>query len=75
VSESTVTDFGFRFGSANVTRMYSDAKKGWVLIGIETPKHQGHSAIQVYVTRTGKVRVFGPSGEWLPQLDSEVDSE
>jgi hypothetical protein len=62
-----ITPYGFIFGSANVTRMFSNGKKGWATIGIETPKYKGHDALQVYVTRTGKVRVYGPQGEWLPQ--------
>jgi len=46
--------YGFEFGSAKVTRCASDDKKGWVVIAVDTPK--GHH--QVYVTKTGKVRVF-----------------
>jgi hypothetical protein len=46
--------YGFEFGSASVTRCMSDDKKGWVVIAVDTPK--GHH--QIYVTRTGKVRVF-----------------
>ena len=46
-------DYGFEYGAANITRVASDVRKGWVVIAIETPK----SKIQVYVTKTGKVRV------------------
>jgi hypothetical protein len=54
------TDYGFEYGSAKVTRFHSDPKEGWVIIGIDTPKIK----LQVYVTKTGKVRVFN-NGEWL----------
>ena len=47
------TDFGFQFGAAKVERWTKD-KRGGVVIGITTPKE----TIQVYVTKTGKVRVF-----------------
>ncbi len=57
------TAHGFDFGAAKVTCMCSDDKKGWVLIGIETPKQR----LQVYVTRTGKVRIHDKdAAEWKP---------
>ena len=55
------TEYGFSWGAASVQRLCCDAKKEWVLIGIKTPRKE----IQVYVTRTGKVRVHSPIGrEW-----------
>jgi len=60
------TRYGFEYGAANVTRMFSDEKKGWVTIGLETPRHSRGKELQVYVTRTGKVRIFDRTGEWLP---------
>jgi len=48
------TQYGFDYGAAKVNRLFSDEKKGWVVIGVDTPKGQ----TQVYVTKTGKVRVF-----------------
>jgi hypothetical protein len=51
--------YGFEFGAAKVTRCFSDPKKGWVVIAVDTPK--GHH--QVYVTKTGKVRVFTEAKE------------
>jgi hypothetical protein len=56
------TEFGFDYGAAKVTRMFSDERKGWVTLGLETPKHV--RAIQIYVTRTGKVRIHSDGGEW-----------
>jgi len=46
--------YGFQYGAAKVTRVCSDDQKGWVVLGIETPRQQ----IQVYVTKTGKIRIF-----------------
>lgn len=60
--ECYTTNYGFRFGSAEVERMYCDEEKQWVMIGITTPKHP--NGIQVYVTKTGKVRIFSKDGEW-----------
>jgi hypothetical protein len=50
------TPFGFNYGAAEVTRCISDEKKGWVMLHIETPKQDQH--IGIYVTKTGKVRVY-----------------
>ena len=47
------TDYGFQYGTANVFAMCSDDKKGWAVVVVDTPKH----AVQVYVTKTGRVRV------------------
>ena len=57
------TKFGFEYGAAKVFRCHS-GDRGEVVITVETPKHPGSEAIQVYVTKTGKVRVFGSDGEW-----------
>ena len=40
--------YGFEYGAAKVTRLFSDEKKGWVVIGIDTAKE----ALQIYVTKT-----------------------
>ena len=55
------TKHGFRYGAANVTRLISDEKKGWVTIGVATHK----TSIQVHVTKTGKIRVFEKDKEML----------
>jgi len=56
--------YGFVYGAATITRLFSDAKKGWITIGIETPKYTENEGIQIYVTKTGKVRIFDHRGEW-----------
>lgn len=55
------TRFGFEWQAATVERLTSD--KGWVVIGIKTPRQ----SLQVYVTKTGLVRVHDKnSKEWRP---------
>jgi len=56
------THYGFEWGNAKVTRICSDERKGCVTIGIKTDKHD----IEVYVTKTGKVRIHSKGGEWFP---------
>ena len=61
-----MAQYGFEWGSAKVERLCSDDKKGWVLMGLETPKY-AKTQLQIYVTRTGKVRIFSGHGmEWKP---------
>ncbi len=67
------TKYGFEYGSAKVVRFASDDSKGWVIIGIETPKYQ--HAIQVYVTKTGKVRIYDEHGEWTPPPRPQQEKE
>lgn len=54
-------DHGFKYGSAEVIRLFSDDKKGWITLGINTPKE----SIQIYVTKTGKIRIHDKNGEWF----------
>lgn len=56
------TMYGFVFGSARVERMCADEMRGTVTVGVSTPKVK----LEVYVTRSGKVRVFSDKGEWKP---------
>jgi hypothetical protein len=51
-------EYGFKYGAAEVTRCFSDHKDGWVTLSIKTPK----SEIQVYVTKTGKIRIHDHGG-------------
>ena len=57
------TEYGFSWGPALVERLCSDDKKGWVYMAVTTGKHP--QGIQIYVTKTGKVRVFSAKGEWV----------
>ena len=47
------TDYGFQYGAVLVSRLLSDISDGSVVIGLGTDKE----AIQVRVTRTGRIRV------------------
>jgi len=69
------TRYGFEFGDAKVSRFFSDEKKGWVTLGVESSKYQGNKAIQIYVTKTGKIRIFSSEGEWFPQRKSSIRKE
>ena len=54
------TQFGFIWGPVEVERLHSDVKRGCIFLGIQTPKYlrsQGKE-IGVYVTKTGKVRIY-----------------
>jgi len=54
------TEYGFEFGAAKVKRIFLDEEKGWVTLGITTLK----TDLQIYITRTGKVRIHDNKGEW-----------
>ena len=56
---------GFQFGPANVSAVCRDDKKGWVVVGVQTPKH----AVQVYVTKTGRARVHVDGKEFTQGKD------
>lgn len=56
------TKYGFEWGAAKFERCSSDEKKGWITLLITTPKYK--NGIQVYVTKTGKVRISSDKGEW-----------
>jgi hypothetical protein len=61
------TQYGFEYGPAHIQRAFSDDKKGWVLLMLETPKHTGKDSIHIYVTKTGKIRIHNANGgEWTP---------
>ncbi len=47
------TQYGFEYGAATIERCISDEKKGWVVLLLKTPK----STHQLYITKTGKVRI------------------
>lgn len=58
------TEYGFTWGAAEVSRLFSDDRKGSVTIGVKTAKDE----VQIYVSKTGKIRVHDNSGaEWKPK--------
>lgn len=66
---------GFEYGSAKVTRLLANQEKGFVIVAVETPKYGPGNFMQIYVTKTGKVRVFDKGGEWTPPTDEESNYE
>ena len=63
------TQYGFEYGAATIDRKCSDDKKGWVCLGIETPR----ATLSVYVTKTGKVRIHDQkTGQELLPANTEV---
>ena len=57
-----VTQYGFEYGNAKIERLMSDERRGWVIVQLKTDK----ADIQIYITRTGKVRVLSCGGkEWF----------
>ena len=55
-------EHGIEWGSSKMTLLFRDDKKQWVTWGLDTPKH----SLQIYVTKTGKVRIHDKHGEWTP---------
>lgn len=67
MTKGRVTEFGFTMGPLTVERACSDDKKGWVIVMLKTPKYP--NGIEVYVTKTGKVRIHSKRGEeWKPDV-------
>ena len=62
-------DYGFKYGAAKVTRVASDDKKGWIVLQVETPK----DTIQIYVTKTGKMRLYGKDNSEIKILSEAND--
>ena len=48
--------YGFSYGPAQVERLMCDDAKGWVYIGVITAK--AGQNVNIYVTKTGKTRVY-----------------
>lgn len=61
--EGNNTQYGFEWGPVSIERAASDEKKGWVVLLVKTAKYP--HGLQVYVTKTGKVRVHADGVEWL----------
>lgn len=61
------TDYGFEWWPVKVERLMRDDKKGWVILGLTTQKNTG--CMQIYVTKTGKVRIYGCSSEWVQKAE------
>ena len=51
------TRYGFIYGGMTVERLCSDKREGWVVLGVATKKYPKWK-LQIYVTKTGKVRIY-----------------
>jgi len=60
------TTFGFEYGAAEVCRLWADERQGRVCIGLASTRYYTPNNIVIYVTRTGKVRIFSGGQEWKP---------
>lgn len=69
--EVCTTQYGFEWGPVTVERACSDNKKGWVLLLIKTAKHP--DGMQIYVTKSGKVRVSSATSEWTAHQSPTED--
>jgi hypothetical protein len=65
-----LTDYGFSCGPVSVERGFSDDNKGWVTLLLQTKKHPNY--MQIYVTKTGKVRIYSVDGEWKPSATEKI---
>lgn len=63
-----VTNHGVQFGPALVEALCSDDAKGWILLRLKT----GKTTIEVYVTKTGKIRFYQPNGGELHLVPKET---
>jgi hypothetical protein len=61
--------YGFKWGGATITRIASDDRKGFVIIELETPKYKFGKALQIRVTKTGKITISNGDGKWVPPKD------
>lgn len=61
--------YGFQWGAATVARLFAAKDRpGSVTMSLKTPKDD----LQIYVTKTGKIRIHDQDGrEWLPVKKKE----
>ena len=66
-----VKEFGIQWGAATLNCLFSDKNTQSVTFGLYTHKREGNDMIQIYVTKTGKVRIHDKNGEWMPPKKKE----
>ena len=64
------TQYGFEYGSASITRIHSNAEKGWVILGIDTPQKK----LQAYISKTGRIRILEQNGSEWKQPEAQPQS-
>ncbi len=60
--DATRHEHGFYWGPVDVVAGMDDDRRGSVTLLLKTKKYP--YGLQVYVTKTGRVRVFCAKGEW-----------
>lgn len=60
--------YGFQWGAAIIERLFSDSKRETVTLSLQTLKEN----LQIYVTKTGKVRIFSQGREWIKPAKRET---
>lgn len=64
----TENEYGFTWGPLTLNRICHDERKGWCILNAHSTKHK----VQIYCTKTGKIRVFMDGAEMKRQ---EVQSD
>ena len=71
-----MTDYGFEWGNITVERL-AELPQGHRVLRVKTPRQD----IEIYVTKTGLIRVFGTEyasgrhGEWMKPSTSSLTSQ
>ena len=65
------TKYGFRYGGLEVERLISDKNKGWIMIALKTKKNN----LQLYITKTGKMRFYTGNKELFLTDPSHIGEE
>lgn len=71
--QGRLIEFGFEWGPMKVERGFCDDPKGWATLLLKTKKYP--HGINIYVTKTGKVRVYCAKGEWKVGADSTAKTK
>jgi hypothetical protein len=64
------TDYGFEWGAVEVLRHADHEKKGWVWLGLKTPKAE----IDIHVTKGGKMYIYPRSGKPIWEGDKKGET-
>lgn len=59
--------YGFEIGAASITVCSCDERRGCATVLLTTPRHLGEKEIQIYITKSGKIRIFSEHKEWQQQ--------
>ena len=63
-----ITQYGFRWGPAELVRLASDPK-GWVALSVGGKRE----TVEIFVTKGGRIRIRRPGGVFRPLPQEEVN--